>query len=259
MPQYQGWFSVEGVPLRWQYPIGLLFDLFTGSSLAAQHLEPNRQIAFSRQVRKESSSQLPWHLVIHFSEWPEEQLIPLDEAGKIHQDLFVQSVKEADYLRNGTGKTVMLMSKDDSTNLWQSVREHDLARFAPIYRKFLNPQGGDSIRHVPVKVYIPQVPSPTIKQASNTGENETNSALRVAQGLIALVNPSTKTSQTFGTALHSLLPKLFPSRSLYIHACAVLHGGIVPPTILLQDLIEGAVFCDGFLHVAVAVMDFGNH
>ena len=37
------------------------------------------------------------------------------------RDSFVNAVKEADFMRNGSARTVMGMSKEDSENLWKSV------------------------------------------------------------------------------------------------------------------------------------------
>lgn len=38
-------------------------------------------------------------------------------------DAFINSVKEADFLRNGTAKGIMSLSKDDSTQLWNAVQQ----------------------------------------------------------------------------------------------------------------------------------------
>lgn len=64
---------------------------------------------------------LPWKLVVHYSELPSEQLYPLDAEGRAMRDSFVNAVKEADFIRNGSARTVMGMSKEDSENLWKSV------------------------------------------------------------------------------------------------------------------------------------------
>lgn len=47
----------------------------------------------------------------------------LDEEGRALHDAFINSVKEADFLRNGTANAIMKLSKDDSTALWESVRD----------------------------------------------------------------------------------------------------------------------------------------
>lgn len=47
----------------------------------------------------------------------------LDAEGKVLHDAFINCVKEADFLRNGTAKGIMALSKEDSTTLWQAVME----------------------------------------------------------------------------------------------------------------------------------------
>jgi autophagy-related protein 5 len=67
-------------------------------------------------------------LVVHYSEFPSEQLYQLDLEGRAMRDSFVNAVKEADFIRNGSARTVMGMSKEDSDNLWTSVESRMLAR-----------------------------------------------------------------------------------------------------------------------------------
>ena len=49
------WFSYGGTPLRWHLPIGLLYDLTVLAS------EP---------------ASLPWHLTVHLTQFPSDQLLP---------------------------------------------------------------------------------------------------------------------------------------------------------------------------------------
>lgn len=114
---------------------------------------------------------------MHFSKYPTEQLVQLDNDDKHLHDLFVHSVKEADYLRTGTGKTVMFLSKEDSTQLWDSVRKHDFALYNPINQKLLNPQGVN-LRHLPVRLYLPHAASDGSQKAASPG------SLRVVQSLV---------------------------------------------------------------------------
>ena len=115
LPAHEGWFSFENVPLKWHYPLGLLYDLFAGASpWPAQREEA---------ASSDQETSLPWRLILHFTEWPDEQLVRLDADGKVIHDAFINSVKEADFLRNGTAKGIMSLSKDDSTQLWTAVQD----------------------------------------------------------------------------------------------------------------------------------------
>ncbi|KAL8909795.1 MAG: hypothetical protein Q9171_004885 [Xanthocarpia ochracea] len=110
---HEGWFSYEDVPLKWHYPLGLLYDLFSGA--------PPAQDDRSSPVQRPST--LPWRLTLHFTDWPGDQVVQPDAEGKVLHDAFINSVKEADFLRNGTAKGIMSLSKDDSTQLWNAVQQ----------------------------------------------------------------------------------------------------------------------------------------
>lgn len=240
-PPHHGWFSFDDVPLKWQHPVGLLYDLFSGAEPASSHASSHHDDSMD-----ESSSTIPWKLTLHFTEWPEAQLIPLDADDKMLHDAFINSVKEADFLRNGTAKVIMSLSKDDSTKLWQSVINNDLPAFRSVHQKFLDIPGGPALRNVPLKVYLPHA-------AGDTAEDEpVRGSVRVVQGLAPPGTASER--QTLGTSLHALLPTVFPSRRSYIHAQAVLHGAVVPPVAPIEDLMRGAAYSDGFLHVAVLMV-----
>lgn len=60
---------------------------------------------------------------MHFSDWPDEELVRLDAQGMVMNDAFINSVKEADFVRNGTAKGIMTLSKDDSSGLWKAVQD----------------------------------------------------------------------------------------------------------------------------------------
>lgn len=196
-------------------------------------------------------------------------------------DLYMNSVKEADYLRNGTGKTILSLNIELSQQLWRSIEEHDAALFHPINQKLLNPTGV-SLRHIPMKFYLPHA-------SSDVQEEEVKGSLRVVQ---ALVTPNLSSSQylyllfllaftsftihclikigyrtkeadcfrcigqpqTIGTALNSILPTVFPSRRIPMMAQPVLHGAVVPMGASVEELLRVAGYADGWLHVAVVMM-----
>lgn len=187
---------------------------------------------------------LPWRLTLHFSDWPEQALVRPDAEGKSLHDAFINSVKEADFLRNGTAKGIMSLSKDDSTQLWNAVQQHDYDKFQGISRRLLHAQGAP-LRHIPLKVYLPS--SPTASQPSS-------GHLRVVQSLVTPTLPGSREAQTLGAVLHTLLPSLFPSRRTPILAKAVLHGAVVPMSALTEDMMRTASYLDGWIHLGVYMM-----
>ncbi|MCJ1253077.1 autophagy protein 5 [Lignoscripta atroalba] len=236
IPSQDGWFSFEGVPLKWHYPIGLLYDLFSGSSPSQA---PNQ-----RPFSEDTPDPLPWKLVLHFTEWPDEQLVRLDAEGKVLHDAFINSVKEADFLRNGTGKGIMTLSKDDSTQLWKAVQDHDFATYNPIAQKLLHAQGAP-LRHLPLRIYLPSSPSVTEPASGH---------LKVVQSLITPSLPNSREQQTLGMVLHSLLPSLFPSRRTPILAKPMLHGAVVPMGASVEELVRGVSYLDGWIHLGVMMI-----
>jgi autophagy-related protein 5 len=168
VPPTNLWLSYQGVPLRWHFPLGLLYDLYAGA-------DPTHDDASKAQ---DGADVLPWTLTAHFSEYP-SSLMRLDSDHKILHDLYRNAVKEADYLRTGTAKTVMFLSEKDSTQLWDGVRTHDFALFSPVNAKLLNPQGA-ALRNLPLRLYLPHA------QGSVDEETEAPASLRVVQGLVPM-------------------------------------------------------------------------
>ncbi|KAH0387129.1 autophagy protein 5, partial [Aureobasidium melanogenum] len=179
IPFHNAWLSFEHVALKYHYPIGLLYDLFSGAAPSNPEDDGTEDV----------EELLPWKLVLRYSEFPDEQLMGLDGEGKVLKDCFVNAVKEADVIRNGKGNVYMGLSKDDSDNLWQAVQDHNLAKFNTVHNKLLNPPG-TPLRNIPIKVYLPTTASTS---SSGSGEAEpVQASIRTVQGLIA---PSSATPE----------------------------------------------------------------
>lgn len=115
--------------MKWHYPIGLLFDLYAG-------VDPASKTSGGDQS-PETESPFPWRLTVHFSDWPSEELVRLDPDGMVLNDAFINSVKEADFLRNGTAKGIMSLSKEDSAGLWKAVENGKMKAPLKNLRKML--------------------------------------------------------------------------------------------------------------------------
>lgn len=68
--------------LKYHYPIGLLYDLFSGAAPS----NPEDDI--------EDQQSLPWKLVLRYSGFPGEQLMGLDAEDRVLRDCYVNAVKE---------------------------------------------------------------------------------------------------------------------------------------------------------------------
>ena len=59
----EAWFEAAGLPLKWQLPVGVLYDLVGGG-------------------------QLPWRLTVHFRGFPEGTLLPCGGPDAVRAHLF---------------------------------------------------------------------------------------------------------------------------------------------------------------------------
>ncbi|KAK3106780.1 Autophagy protein 5, partial [Teratosphaeriaceae sp. CCFEE 6253] len=249
------------VPLKWHYPAGLLYDLYSGA--APVDLDRRRREVDEAAVEGRGAQvPIPWRLTLHYTDFPAAQLILLDaDADTTLRDTFTNAMKEADCVRNGTARTAMGLSKADADTLWHAVLTHDRARFNAVHTKLLHPPGL-ALRHVPLKLYLPtsstttpRTPAPSDPHIPEEAAAPPAAHLRVVQPLIPLRLPASRqTPQTLGTALHTTLPALFPSRRTPLLALPVLHGAVVPLGADLVELSAGAGYVDGFLHVVVVML-----
>jgi autophagy-related protein 5 len=209
------WYDVDGTPLKWHYPIGLLFDLHTG-------------------YRPDSNSPppLPWPVTVHFKNFPADKLIRA-QAIDATQDFFMSMIKEADFLRNGSTKKVMNLSKNDQVQLWDGLWSRDYDRFWSInYRLVMN--DGQVPRHIPLRIYLPDN-CPLIQEP---------------------ISPLSEDGKvlSLGAVLHRVLPDLFPSPTTNdssTDAAPVIHGVIASLAVPIVEASQNLCYPDNFLHIVV--------
>ncbi|EEH35402.1 autophagy-related protein 5 [Paracoccidioides lutzii Pb01] len=260
---HQGWFSFEGVPLKWHYPLGLLYDLYSGADPVTSKSSVGEDVSHAVSPGEEDDSDhhsehehrkpIPWRLQVHFSDWPDQELVRLDADGRVIHDAFINSVKEADFVRNGTAKGIMTLSKEDSSGLWQAVQDHNFTNFQRI-SNILIPSPPNQFRNIPLRIFLPSPP------------NSATPSLKVIQSLFPpTIQPSTSQSgapgrptqsqpQTVGSSLNSLLPSLFPSKRIPVLAKPVLQGAVVPLIATLEEVVRVAGYADGWLAIVVTMV-----
>ena len=60
------WLEFEGTPIKWHIPVGVLYDQFC---------------VLNNDTNEDSSSyssMLPWNLIVHFSKFPEHEILHCD-------------------------------------------------------------------------------------------------------------------------------------------------------------------------------------
>ncbi|KAL8566977.1 hypothetical protein ACOMHN_059777 [Nucella lapillus] len=123
------WLEFEGQPLKWHYPIGVLFDLHG------------------------SARSLPWNLTVHYQNFPEDELLhcPSKEAVEAH---FMGTVKEADAMKH-RGLVINGMQKKDHKQLWTGVLNDKFDQFWSVNRKLMESEGEEVFKHIPFRIHQP--------------------------------------------------------------------------------------------------------
>ncbi|CAO3592521.1 unnamed protein product [Absidia cylindrospora] len=129
------WYEYDGEPLKWHYPIGLLYDMVT------------------RMRPSSSARQLPWRILVHNENFPETVLLRNPGIETI-QDMYMSMIKEADFLRHGSTKKVMNLSKQDQSQLWHALSTERYDDHWNVNQHILDDRGA-GLRSVPIRLYLP--------------------------------------------------------------------------------------------------------
>jgi len=119
------WFEFRGKPLKWHYPIGLLFDLYG------------------------SKYDLPWTITVHFQGYPSEIMRCPNEATVKSQ--FTNQIKESNFIKNGDSSKIYDLSVNDTTDLWEGVKNNDLNQYWKSNYKLIPELS--SLKYIPVRIF----------------------------------------------------------------------------------------------------------
>ena len=122
--QSEMWLEFQAAPLRWQIPVGVLFDLLVGDD--AEHV-------------------LPWQLTVRFQGFPASKL--LRASMEAAEALLMNALKESCCLLCGSAQPAMALSKDAQAELRRSLASNDYDAYAPV-------------RRTPVPAYSHRAPAP---------------------------------------------------------------------------------------------------
>ncbi|XP_028394715.1 autophagy protein 5-like [Dendronephthya gigantea] len=143
------WFDFNGQPLKWHYPIGVLFDLYGSHKL------------------------LPWNITVHFEDFPEDELIRC-ESKEVVESFFMSAVKEADSLKHKS-QIINSMQKKDHKQLWLGLNNDKFEQFWSVNKRLMERLGEELFKHIPFrihqcdKVFIQKLAKPV----NESGESQT--------------------------------------------------------------------------------------
>lgn len=123
------WLDYDGQPIKWHYPVGLSWDLFG------------------------STYDLPWKLILHFSEFPAKELVRCNTKASIETN-FMSSLKEADALKH-KGAVIKNMVKKDHNQLWSSLVNDKFDQFWLVNKRLMERLDNELFRYIPFRLYLP--------------------------------------------------------------------------------------------------------
>ncbi|CAO3703993.1 unnamed protein product [Rhizopus stolonifer] len=187
------WYEYDNEPLKWHYPIGLSYNLHSHTIT------------------------LPWSITIHFKNLP-TNLVLAKPTETTMQNMFMSMVKEADFLRTGSTKKVMNLSKHDQIQLWQSLSSDKYDDFWKVNKQLV--EYAPSNRHVPIRLYLPDN-CPVIQELvdfHNSDNLETEKIPTIAETVISMVPELS--GENISIISHGIsLPLETPIHWAYVNLC----------------------------------------
>eukprot|EP00808_Paulinella_micropora_P029093 g73972.t1 len=100
------WFSLNGVPLKWNIPVGALVDM----------------------LQTATNEPLPLHITVHFQSFPADKLMRCKSVFTVRSHFF-NALKESLFLEYGSSQAVMGVAQGDFGALWEAIASPDKTSF----------------------------------------------------------------------------------------------------------------------------------
>lgn len=231
------WFEHEGVPLRWQVPIGVLFDLLVGATTAGPAC---------------------WEITVHFQSFPPELL----QAARSEAELvLVNALKESCYLLCNSAMPVMALSKGEQENIFAAMCHKGNAHLGfCTYRTaqvqieqaiagVLHAAGCLRPRWVPLRIYFSptdwrQLPMPPSLQDGSPATMREALALNLPEELMTLILKDSSLSREVASRDDGGMDHAGPPKIL-------VQGVNVPLETSISWLWATCRHPDGWLYVSV--------
>jgi len=130
------WFSNESeeTPLKWNLPVGVLYDAHVLSSVMMKMNEQDTDMSEDAtnnddmRILMTRGDNCPWRITVHFHSFPDQQIVRFKNESDIQWN-YINSLKESFYIQYMDMKPIMTMSKPDQVKLWSSIKESQLSDY----------------------------------------------------------------------------------------------------------------------------------
>ncbi|KAJ1797111.1 autophagy protein 5 [Coemansia sp. RSA 2399] len=240
------WFEYQKQPLKWHYPVGLLYDMLVN----------------------DASSELPWALTLHVRKFPLPALVP-GPSIKAMRDMFMAMVKEADFIRNGSTKRVMDLAKSDQMQLLDGIQDHSFEKYFAIHSIIVTvstgngnnskqQRGGGGPKAIPMRFYMASETQEVggegggNREAAASGGSNGMAQFHILQYPVPLAKDESEQT-TLADAFRICYEIPEQAGDAFVTNCACLCQGIsVPWETPVSWLAENLFYADCFLHLVVA-------
>ncbi|XP_057672810.1 autophagy protein 5 [Diorhabda carinulata] len=124
------WLEYNGQPLKWHYPIGVLYDLLF-----------------------DKDELLPWNIIVHFDKFPESEIFRFSNKDMV-ESYFMSCLKEADVLKH-RGQIAGSMQKKDHNQLWLGLQNDKFDQFWAVNRKLMEATNDyEHFKYIPYRCYF---------------------------------------------------------------------------------------------------------
>lgn len=212
-------------------PIGLLFDMYV----------------------TDSSSPLPWNITVHFTDFPEQDLVRCNTRPAM-ESYFLATVKEADVLKH-RGDIMSNLQKRDHNSLWTGLVNHKFDQFWLVNKKLMS---STPFRCIPIRFYLPSRPAfvqklikcaPVPASGDNAAASPEVDRVITLHDVLSPFNYFQNHEKSDGTGSPD---STSDSAAMFEKKLKILtHGHEVPAETPIQWMSEHLSYPDNFIHLCI--------
>ena len=210
-PEEVPWFEINGQPLKWNVPVGVLWDLCGGGEDA-----------------------LPWAITVHFSGFPARELVACPEVAAVKAH-YLNRVKESCQIKHGTTQHEGLQSDDVKQQLWLGLENDNYDQFVKASAPLMEAGGSGS--------WYKGFPFCLHSAAPGTAAGATPAVWTEQEPFRVLTEGGRPLT------LGDLRAYMLSTEDAAAAPALVVHGTQPPPETPLQWLAQHYAYPDGFVHI----------